>query len=76
MQQIKCYSFFTDRAHYASLYALVRFFSIWKFIPFTILRSFIHFAHSLTLFVKDTPTFPFLTDTKLYVHAVYKRQVK
>ena len=60
MQRIKSYSIFTVRhtdrqtdAHFASLYARARFFSIWKFIPFTTLRSFVRFAHSLTSFVKD-----------------------
>ena len=40
-------------AHFASLYARARFFSIWKFIPFTTLREWVSFAHSLTSFVKD-----------------------
>ena len=44
----------TDRrtqtdAHFASLYAWARFISIWKFIPFTTLCSFLRFAHSLRL---------------------------
>ena len=56
MHRIKSYSIFTARqtdAHFASLCAQVRFFSIWIFIPFTKLHSFVRFAHSLTLFVKD-----------------------
>ena len=40
-------------AHFAFLHAWARFFSILKFIPFTTLRSFVCFAYSLTLFVKD-----------------------
>ena len=51
MQLIKSYSIFT--AHFASVYAQARFFYIWKFIPFTTLCSFVCFAHSLTLIVKD-----------------------
>ena len=60
MQRIKSYSIFTIRqthrqtdAHFASLYARARFFSIWKFIPFTTLREWVSFALSLTSFVKD-----------------------
>ena len=48
MQQIKSYSIFTVRhtdTHFASLYARARFFSIWKFIPFTTLRSFALLTH-------------------------------
>jgi len=60
MQRIKSYSIFAARqtdAHFASLYARARFFSIWQFIPFTTLRLFVCFAHSLTLFVKDKKIF-------------------
>ena len=64
MQRIKSYSIFTIRqtdtqtdAHFASLYAWARFFSIWKFIPFTTLRKWVSLAHSLTSFVKDKNLF-------------------
>ena len=52
----------TDRhtyTHLASLCAWVRFFSIWNFIPFTTLQSFVCFGHSLTSFVKDKIEFKF-----------------
>ena len=58
MQRIKSYSIFTARQtviqrHILHPYMHRRDFSIWKFIPFTTLRSFVCSAHSLTLFVKD-----------------------
>ena len=57
MQQIKSYSIFTFRQTYRWTFCIPvcmgEIFSVWKVIPFTTLCSFICFAHSLTLFVKD-----------------------
>ena len=60
MQRIKSYSIFTarqthrqtDRCTFCIPICTGEIFSIWKFIPFTTLCSFVRFAHSLTSFVK------------------------